>query len=135
MRRLLGAPSRASSTECDLCPARTAVDEELGQPTVVDSPEGGTHTLRYRDAVYLTARGRVFALLVADRRARTLRGVGIGDSLDRVRERYGQLRCGTTPGREYPDHPYCAGKLGRLSISFGENPIKSITISATRLSG
>ena len=138
-RSRFGRPSRGREGECDLCPAGTTVDDELGQPTVVDSPPGppgSDRSLRYRRVVFMVSGGRVFGLLVTDRRAATRRGVGIGDPLERVSERYRALRCGiANEGSEYRTYPYCAGRLGRLFVSFGEDPIKSITVSSTRLDG
>jgi hypothetical protein len=141
VRRRFGVPDRADRDgECDLCPAGTTVDDDLAVPTIVEfprhTPRGTEHDLRYRDVVFMTARGRVYGLLVTDRRATTRRGVGIGHPVRRAAERYKTLDCGIANERsEYPTFPYCVGRLDRLYVSFGGNPIKSITISTTRLTG
>jgi hypothetical protein len=134
-RRARGRPDRAGPDECDLCPAGVA-DAELGQPTWIDAGGAGDHTLRYRDLVVLVAGDRVDGILVTGRRARTRRGVRIGDRLARAADRYPELECGTANlGSEYVPHRYCAGRLGRLFVSFGADPIRSITVSRARLSG
>lgn len=118
-------------------PRRTTVDDQFGVPTFIASPpisRGTLGTLRYRSAVFLTAGKRVYGYLVTDRGAATRRGVAVGDSLARARDRYPELKCGTTAGdSESEAFPYCAGRLGRLYVSFGLDPIGSIIVSQTRL--
>jgi hypothetical protein len=139
VRARFGTPDRAHRHgECDLCPAGTTIEDALGQPTAIDGLPGEAteHTLRYRNVVFLTARRRVYGFLVIDPSARTRRDVGIGDRLARAGSRYRELSCGlANEGSEYATFRYCAGRLGRLSLSFGEDPIRSITISTTRIAG
>jgi hypothetical protein len=133
VRRVMGAPDPSDGgEECDLCPAGTTIDDQFGVPTFIADPPGtrSSRSFRYRDVVFLRASGRVFGYLVTKRGAATRRGVAVGDSLERVRERYPQLKCGTGGDEEFP---YCAGKVGRLSISFGLDPVGSITVTETRL--
>jgi hypothetical protein len=137
VRRRFGKPRRAGPDECDICPTASPAGDELGAPTFIDSPPGppgSTHELRYREVVFLASGGRVFGMLVADRRAATRRDVGIGDRLERAGDRYGEVDCGTgNEGSEYPEFRYCTGRVGRLFVSFGEDPIRSITVSSARL--
>ena len=140
VRGRFGSPDPADrDEECDLCPVGTTSDDDLGQPTFIAAPSdsrGSFHALRYPGVVFLTSRGRVYGFLVTDPRAATRRDVGIGHGASRVRDRYPGLDCGTAnEGSEYPQFPYCAGRLGRLYVSFGEDPVRSVTVSSTPLQG
>jgi hypothetical protein len=118
----------------------------IGGATVIATPckaiPPGTNRqalLRYDHVSFLLCDGRVYAVIVAVKIARTLRGVAIGDGLDEVQRSYGRLSCGDAPYGEgffgqQPSYPYCGGKLhAKRWIWFGRDPIRSITISATAL--
>jgi hypothetical protein len=136
VRRLFGTPRPRRPGQCDLCPAGPAAADELGVPTVIDSPAGEPGGLRYRNVVFTTARGRIHGFVVTDPSAATSRGVGIGDPIDRAGNRYRELRCGIANlNTEYRPFRFCTGRLGRLFVSFGADPIRSITVSSTRLTG
>jgi hypothetical protein len=93
--------------------------------------------LRYHRVVYMfSCDRRIYAVLVTQPGARTSRGVRIGDSLRAARKIYRGLKCGEGVFGELPStrYPYCAGKIGRRRfISFGPDPIRSITIASTPL--
>jgi len=88
---------------------------------------------RYRDVALLVGRQGIFAFVLSEKGARTLRGVRVGDSLARARQTY-KLRCGEQVYGESllggsVTFPYCSGTLDRgLRIWFGRDPIRSITV-------
>jgi hypothetical protein len=89
--------------------------------------------LRYPDVSFLFCDGRVFALMVVDRRARTHAGLRIGDELEDARLLYPGLACGRASSGDSGRHPFCVGRLRpRRSFWLGGNPIASITFSTTR---
>jgi len=108
----------------------------MGQRPVHSPPD-----LRYDDVSFGLCRGRAYFVLVAEDGAITLRGVAIGDDLGEARKAYSALVCGRAYGGESlfgggTYYPYCAGRLGAHRwISFGEDPIASITIARTRVGG
>jgi hypothetical protein len=58
--------------------------------------------------------------------------VRIGDPLKTSVRRHPGLRCRIrNRNSEYIPYPYCKGKLGETYVWFGQDPIKSITISTT----
>lgn len=67
--------------------------------------------------------------------ARTLAGIGLGDSLRKARAGYPRVSCDVrNQDSEYEPYPYCTARLKRgLYIWFGQDPIRSITISSTPL--
>jgi hypothetical protein len=124
---------------------------DLGMPWVVappreSQPRDGTprgrpfegfDVLRYREGVFsLYQRVGVYRLTTVQPGSRTRRGVEIGDSLNKARQRYPSLRCGIrNEDSEYVEYPYCTGRLARgRFIWLGQDPIRSITV-ATRAMG
>jgi len=104
---------------------------DIGGPTVV---AGGCGTaLRYAHVTFLVCGGHVNGFIVAQRGARTERGVAIGDDTDRARARYPRLTCGQAPF-EGGSYPYCGGRIAKHRwLWFGRNPVRSITVAAVPL--
>ncbi len=114
---------------------------QLGAPPTIASPRRCRPSfrdgvLRYDRVAYVfSCDRRVYAVLVTQPAARTSRGVRIGDSLRAARKAYRGLKCGRGVfGEPSTEYPYCAGKVARRRfISFGPDPIRSITIASTPL--
>ena len=142
MRRRLGAPAPlAKADECDLCPVGTDY-YDIGPPTSIAPPSRkpgpeheGEGDGRYRDVAVLIDHRHVFGFVITAEGAQTRRGVGIGDDLHLASRRYRTVRCGTAnEGSEYPNFPFCSGRVARRRyIWFGQDPIRSITLTTTRL--
>jgi hypothetical protein len=67
--------------------------------------------------------------------SRTASGIRIGDDLESVRERHPGFRCGVrNRNSEYAPYPFCEGRVGDTHVWFGQDPIRSITLSTTPLS-
>jgi hypothetical protein len=106
-----------------------------GPPAVRVWPPGSStqKSLRYRGFSFLVGTEGVYAILVVEP-ARTTRGVGVGDPLQRARRRY-ELGCGEGVAGErigggVETYPTCRGTIdGRTRIWFGEDPIGSIAIA------
>ena len=70
--------------------------------------------------------------------ARTRAGVGVGDPLELVRQRYESTKCGEARadeplfGGEGPTYPWCRAVVGSVRVFFGDDPIKSITMTGYR---
>ena len=68
--------------------------------------------------------------------ARTRAGVGIGDELERVRERYDRVQCGEAVageplfGGEAPMYRWCRALVDEVRVHFGGDPIESITMTS-----
>lgn len=115
--------------------------EELGLPGVIDPPREGIPIerfglLRYRHLSISFAPGTgAYVIKIAIPGARTLAGVGLGDSLETARDAYSKMRCDVqNRDSEYVAYPYCTTKLADgLYIWFGQDPIRSITLSSTPL--
>jgi hypothetical protein len=110
--------------------------ESYRGPISIASPDGREPILlRYEHVAFLLAPGHgVFALTVNDPDAVTLRGVGPGDPLDRVRE-YERVRCGEAVageplfGGDTPTYPWCRARLDSTEVFFGDDPIESVTLT------
>jgi hypothetical protein len=74
----------------------------------------------------------VFSMATTEAGARTSRGVGIGDDLTLVRERYPSVLCDEFGPREGHSYPWCRALVGDVRIFFGDDPIASITLTAYR---
>jgi hypothetical protein len=115
----------------------------VGGPSV--QPEGPGHDdtfLRYPRVSFWISGGRVWGVETVDRRARTRRGVGVGDSLSLVEKSYPSFDCdeGNYGSDEPIPFPYCAGRAGRRAYIFftGDytkpgTPVVSITLSPRRM--
>jgi hypothetical protein len=100
-------------------------------PRSIPSPrsDGGMlpNTLHYDDTAYLVSPTiGVFSMSTLAEGARTRAGVRIGDDLSRVREVYDRVDCGESVA---PVFPWCR-VLGEIHVFFGDDPIKSITLSS-----
>jgi hypothetical protein len=97
--------------------------------------------LRYEKVSFLLCDGSVFAVMVIGSDARTLRGLSVGDDLDRAGMLYASLTCAEARSGDIDHYPYCAGPLSSprgsspLHVWFGEDPVASITLSTTRYDG
>lgn len=115
--------------------------EDLGLPWSVSPPRryrpgDRLISLLYRDiGLTSSTRSGVYVIEIAAPGARTRRGVGIGDPLERAQTRYRGIRCGIrNRDTEYPEYPYCTMRFhSGVSIWFGQDPIRSITLSSTAL--
>lgn len=136
IRRELGTPDDPST----LVPTG-----EVGLPWIVAPPNASLRTLRsknervaalyYRGLYFLyTPKTGVYHLATWRKGAHTKAGIRLGDRLADARRRYPRLKCGVrNQHSEYQEYPYCRGRVGRLWIWFGQDPIRSITISATSI--
>lgn len=92
--------------------------------------------LHYRDTAYLVSPTvGVFSMVTLESGARTREGVGVGDELARVRERYDRVDCGESVAGEglfgeTPMYPWCRAIVGDVRVFFGEDPIESITLTS-----
>jgi hypothetical protein len=129
IRRELGRPAKRE----------TRPVEEVGLPWIVEDPRQERAelpvSLTYADLDVLTTReSGAYTFSIWREGVRTARGVAIGDSLARARERYPELECGVrNRNTEYVEYSYCSGRVGRHTIWFGEDPIESITIATVPL--
>ena len=111
-------------------------------PPMIPSPRSdqGTRTppaeLHYDENAYLVSPTvGVFAMASVAGGAITRAGIGVGDDLDRVRERYDRVSCGAAIageplfGDDYPTYPWCRTKVGEIGVFFGGDPIESITLT------
>ena len=134
VRELLGEPS---DREQGFFPE----DADFTGPPSIAAPQSdqGTRvppeTLHYDDTAFLVSRTvGVFSMATLSPAAETRHGVGVGDPLERVRERYASVRCGEAVAGEAlfgdtPMYPWCRARVGDVDVFFGEDPIESITIT------
>lgn len=115
--------------------------EELGLPWIVAPPRGlaasdRMRILRYRHlSITFAPPTSAFLIQIAIPGALTRAGVGIGDRLDAAASAYPNMRCDVrNRNSEYVPYPYCTAKLENGPyIWFGQDPIRSITLSSTPL--
>lgn len=111
-------------------------------PPVIRSPETDQGSrippseLHYDDTAYLVSPTvGVFSMTTLEEGARTRAGVGVGDDLELVRERYARTECGEAVagesllGGEPPTYPWCRVIVGNTRVFFGEDPIESVTLT------
>lgn len=131
VRRRLGRPVVAPDG------ARTAalpLDAPGDLALPADLPAG--ETWRYPGVALVVAARRVRAMVVADPRAQTAAGVGIGDSLEVARRAYAGLSCGGVRrgGAPNPAYPACRSRLPgreglrRVGIVLAGDPVQSVTL-------
>ncbi len=138
VRKLLGQPTDNAQgffpEDSDFTgpPSITAPGRDRRTRVPPEPPE----TLHYEDAAYLVSpTAGVFSMATLAEGAETRAGVGVGDPLARVREKYTDVRCGEAVageplfGGETPKYPWCRTKVGKVSVFFGEDPIESITLT------
>jgi hypothetical protein len=105
------------------------LDEIGGYPEFLpaDTPTLPT----YGDVSFSLKGGRVASILVWGKGARTLRGVGNGDSLATAAKAYPGIRCSHSYSNgEYVSTPRCEMKLGaRRYLYFGGDPVFAIGLS------
>lgn len=97
------------------------------------APPGNLH---YEDTAYLVSPTvGVFSMAILAEGARTRADVGVGDELERVRERYRRVDCGEAIagepvfGDDYPTYPWCRAIVGDIRVFFGDDPIASVTLT------
>jgi hypothetical protein len=111
--------------------------QDLAGPTFIPSPAGSKGpwvAWRYESFSVLARGGRVYAIVVTDRRAKTSRAVAIGEELAAAKQAY-DLECReANEGTEYGTFPACTGSVApRRWIWIGGDPIKSITVASVPL--
>jgi hypothetical protein len=106
-----------------------SIPNPRSDPNVAPTP------LHYGSSAYLVSPSvGVYAMATLADGARTRAGVGVGDDLALVRERYDRVRCGESVageasfGGDTPMYPWCQATVGGSGVFFGEDPIKSITL-------
>lgn len=112
-------------------------------PVSIPSPESDRGSrvppseLHYDDTAYLVSpTAGVFSMATLDKGARTRAGVGVGEELERVRERYDRVECGEAVageplfGGEVPTYRWCRALVGDVRVHFGGDPIESITMTS-----
>lgn len=87
---------------------------------------GYAMSIRSRGVSLIAERGRVRELFITDRRAVTLGGVGIGDSLGDARGRLSGLVC----RQANEGVPACGGRSGHYTALLVGDPIETITVSS-----
>jgi hypothetical protein len=98
--------------------------------------------LHYEDTAYLVSPTvGVFSMAILADGARTRAGVGIGDELDNVGERYRRVDCGEAIageplfGDDYPTYEWCRAIVGDIRVFFGGDPIESVTLTSYEPAG
>jgi hypothetical protein len=93
--------------------------------------------LHYRHLAYLvSASAGIFSMATLEEGARTRAGVGVGDELELVRERYRGVECAEAIageplfGGEPPSYAWCRARVGDVRLFFGGDPIESITLTS-----
>jgi hypothetical protein len=119
----LGKPSRNHS---GFLP-RGEYYEEIGGPPIISVPGPG-EILRYPHLGVMLQSGRVYAMIVSGK-ARTRAGPGIGDSLADVKRAFSHGECGTLGAESGGEIPYCSFPVPAGRITFGKDPVRSITLT------
>lgn len=111
---------------------------EVAVPLALPNPPGAERDRpllrRYDDRAFLLARGRVYAMMIVTRGARTQRGIRIGDRMAKARRTYEQTDCYRAPAGERPGggtitYPVCRVRITpKRYLSFGGDPIRSFTL-------
>jgi hypothetical protein len=131
---VLGALGPPTDDEDGFFPA----ERDFTGPPAIPTPEGRAEPIHYKDVAFLvSAVSGVFAVAVLAEGGMTRAGVGIGDSLDRVRERYRGVMCGEAIAGEAlvgpdPTYEWCSTTLDDVHVFFGGDPIASITLRRAR---
>jgi hypothetical protein len=91
--------------------------------------------MRYRGVSFTLNGSRVCEIIVADPGARTQRGVRIGDSWERARGLYPELRCerAEITGEHPREFSFCSGKTGAgVNLWLGGDPVDSIRLGQAK---
>ncbi len=92
-----------------------------------------TETFVYRDHALMIRNGIVVAIVITNPDAETAQGIGPGDGLALVAQRYPMLHCEAHDG--YGDEgpagpPDCHGHVGDVGIWISEDPVQLVTIAS-----
>jgi hypothetical protein len=108
----------------------------IPSPQTDQRPPRRPTPLHYDETAYLVSPTvGVFSMATLEQGARTRAGIGVGDDLELVRERYERVECGEAVageplfGGETPMYPWCRAIVGEIRAFFGEDPIESITLT------
>jgi hypothetical protein len=108
----------------------------IPSPRTDQRPPRQPTPLHYDESAYLVSPTvGVFSMATLEQGARTRAGVGVGDDLELVRERYERVECGEAVagealfGGDTPMYPWCRAIVGDIRTFFGEDPIESITLT------
>jgi hypothetical protein len=85
----------------------------------------------YEDVFIMLEDGHVTVIDTVAPGATTVRGVAVGDPIEKAEAAYPELECGTID----ESWSACQGRLGSRYIWFGGDPIRDITIGSVRLEG
>jgi hypothetical protein len=139
VRRIFGEQRPMNPLGEPMTPLVTADDPYRGPTAMGFGPNDAFGpTLRYGHVAFVfKGRRGVGAFEVTEPGAQTLRGVAIGDPLERVRLVYPSFRCEDANERtEYESYPACTGRVARSRhLWFGGDPITTITLSTHRMAG
>jgi hypothetical protein len=109
----------------------------IPSPRTDQRPPRQPTPLHYDASAYLVSPTvGVFSMATLERGARTRAGIGVGDDLELVSERYERVECGEAVagepllGGETPTYPWCRAIVGDVRAFFGEDPIESITLTS-----
>jgi hypothetical protein len=123
----------SASTTASIAPLGESF-ARIAAPPVIETPGESHEVLRYAGASFLLSDGLVYAVVVTAEDAETAEGVGVGDNLSVARDAYDGLRCTTEVGEHRRTFPRCAGRVAPdVWASFGDDPIRSITLATTEL--
>jgi hypothetical protein len=134
VRRMFGEQRPMNPLGEPMTPLVTADDPYHGPTAMGFGPKDAFGpTLRYGHVVFVfNGRRGVGAFEVTEPKAHTLRGVAIGDPLERVTLAYPSLRCGDAN----ESYPACTGRVAASRhLWFGGDPITTITLSTHRMAG
>ena len=137
--RTLGRPVRRGRDE-PLEPVGEDFDE-IGGPDTFDEPrpeqDRTEDVLRYRDLVVLVDYRGVYGWVTTSPRAQTPEGVGVGDDLGLVSERFSGAECDDGEGSEHRMAANCDVWLclANRRLVFGGDPIRSVWLLALTAEG
>jgi hypothetical protein len=112
--------------------------QDLHQLAGVDGADAfssayATETVVYRDHALMIRNGIVVAIVITNPDAETAEGIGPGDGLALVPQRYPMLHCEAHDG--YSDEgpagpPDCHGHVGDVGLWVSEDPVQLVTIAS-----
>jgi hypothetical protein len=112
--------------------------QDLHQLAGVDGADAfssayATETLVYRDHALMIRNGIVVGIVITNPNAETAQGIGPGDGLALVPQRYPMLHCEAhdSYGDEGPaGPPDCHGHVGDVGLWISEDPVQLVTIAS-----